>query len=244
MKELEVSLHRLNNTRVVKANLSLYYESDKYDTCELSFMSNDKPLSILSTTSGRIENDVVISYNMSQSEIFVEYLGDSKIECLVGYYKGDNLDYSITLDSVIEYDREIKEVAINSPVISTVSKEFNERLSDFKKHLKKTSSLWKFDLSCPNDVVLSPVTKGKDKIIIAFGEVSEEMLASDYFFSVDANAKVVNIPKEIFELKHPQYSSGCKIGVFELVKPDFINVDNVYFKVLISNTLSLVDFVR
>lgn len=99
-------------------------------------------------------------------------------------------------------------------------------------------------MACPDDVLLTVKEAGKDAALVCLGEIGEELSASDYVFQIDPFIKHLNFPKSLLREYHHLYTPGCSLGIFELIKPDFLGVKNVFYKILISNTLSLSSFAK
>jgi len=246
MSSIETQLFRSRDSRLLKNTITFDYKGD-FEQMIISFQCGEKVLDIYSTSAGRInavEKQVEIP-NLQPLEIYTEY-GEmsSKVDCLIGYYHQRELQHYEALSATFESGKQIVESAIEVPVIATVPESFSGKFRDFQEKLHRGMSLWKIEMSSTDNIGLTIKTTATEFSLFCFGEFSEEVLASDYIFPLDPKLTHLTIPREILEKKYSQYNPGCKIGIFELVKPDFVGVTDLYFKTLVSNTLSLGDFAK
>ncbi len=122
--------------------------------------------------------------------------------------------------------------------------DFTTRLDAFCDVLREARSKWEVQISCPDDILLSIKSHGERKILASFGEASKDVLGSDYVFTLFPKINLIKLPKEVFWDKYDQYAPSALLGVFELTRPGFIASKNVYFKIPISNSMSLSSFTR
>ncbi len=80
--------------------------------------------------------------------------------------------------------------------------------------------------------------------MVSFGEDSIEVTAADYVFRLDPQAPRIAIPREVIKRQYPKYQPQCKLGIFEIIEPDFIGVKGVFYKSRISNLLTLADIAK
>jgi hypothetical protein len=111
-------------------------------------------------------------------------------------------------------------------------KEFNSKLQG--------KSEWKVELSLKEDILVSFISFGNNNGTFVFGESSDSPIASDYFFQANSYFKQFILPIEIFSKNKDLYTKES-LGIFELVKPDFVQFPNYYKKRLVSN---LLDFAK
>ena len=97
------------------------------------------------------------------------------------------------------------------------------------------------ELSVSEDIVLEFVSQGKSPIFVSFGQESEEILATDYVFQLIPPVQKMSLPKEILLGRISQFPKETKLGLFELIIPDFIASSESYYKSLISNTITVGD---
>lgn len=224
---------------MLKVDLSLDFKKP-YEYATISFKCGDQKLTVTSTSMGNIDQEGNVKSNATNIEIYTEYCKISNIlECLVGFYNANELMYYETLVASFDNTKSILETHISIPYIGTVPGSYDVRFADFRKALKRHISSWKIGITCPDDVLLTVEKSGAHIALICFGETAGEVTASDYIFQIDPLINHINIPKSLLRKYYHLYTPGCSLGIFELIKPDFLGVKNVFYKVLISNHLSL-----
>ncbi len=244
MSSIAPTLYRSNDHRILKVDLILNYDKS-YDFSTISFKCGETKVEINTTSSGSIDREGNVKIVDNKCEMDLDYCDNYNIlECLVGYYIKNELIYYETLTASFDNTKGIENTEISIPTIGTIPGSYTNRLSDFLKSLDRRTSLWKIKISCPDDVLLKITKKGNVSAIVSFGEVSKDLRASDYIFNIDSELDQLNIPKDLVKKYYPNYAADTTLGVFELIQPDFLGVSNVYYKVLISNTLSLSSFTK
>lgn len=244
MSSMKTQLYRSADHRVLKVDLEINYAST-YDVCVISFKCKDETIDIISTSAGKVnlkeKNIEVVEENKLQ--IYLEYCTlYHELECLIGYYDNKVLQYYENLSNVFDSRKPIEANVASIMTIPTVLGSFSEKLSDFKTKLKSKISSWRVEVSCPDDILLIFHSSSEIPATMSFGEVSEEVLASDYLFTIDPTVSILNLPKDIVKKQYPKYLANCQLGVFEIVRPDFMPGDYCRYKTLISNSLGLSDF--
>lgn len=249
MKHFLASLIRLGDDYIISSNIKLNLK-EKCDYCSISFKCGTSLIKILSTTYGEIADGVNLiisdfSGGSPNINVSLEYCTSSnKLECLAGYYNNKSLVNYESFFTDFDNTKEIKSSNTIIPIISTRFKPFNERWDDFNKLCKSRTSPWEIKMSCRDDILINVVSKGGKPIVVSFGEMSDEVLSSDYLFELDENMDILYIPRLILEKKYKLYGLQCDLGIFELVQPDFINSEYVYKKVLVSNIMNISEFAK
>ena len=228
MGRAKALLQRRNDTRMINIEIELDF-SEKFDYASISFKCHNE-LEILATSVGHIQSNSIEVMHVGLIECQVEYSTSSNVlECLVGYYSEGVLIHHESILSDFDNQRAIEDISVDIPELKTVLGSFEDRLVDFKQTLRRTESSLHANVQYDEDDVLITFLSNRDKTsFLSFGEDSEEILASDYIFSVIPETKVLHIPKEIIK------SSGTRLSLWELVRPDFLSVSNVYYKVPVS----------
>lgn len=244
MSNLNVALYRTDDQRILKVSFVSGYEK-KYDYSMLSFKCSTETVSIISTSSGSIDRESNVKFTASKVELFVDYCESaSELECLVGYYQNNELlDYE-TLTAYFDNTQMIKAAEIAIPCLRTIPASFKDRFEDFFSALSRRKSSWKIQISCLDDVFLDIVARSNIPAMVTFGENTKDILASDYIFRLDSNIHKLTLPIEVIQQQSPKYTSQCQLGVFEVIKPDFLGAQGAYYKSLISNLITLSDIAK
>mgnify|MGYP001618156779 FL=1 len=236
MSNIKIELYRLKDVQVLKA--SLFLDFKKYEFATVFFKCNGIILDILSTSKGSINSDKSIKLYNTNADVFMEYCSENILECLIGYYDKKDLQYYETLTVNIDSTKDIESRNTLIQHIKTIPGTYKTKMDDFIKALSRITSAWKVSLSCPDDIVLSITTNSNNDAFFVFGENSLQPISSDLSFKLYSKITKMNIPKEIVRNNYDKYSSKSELGVYEVIKPDFLG-KNVYYKILISNTLLL-----
>lgn len=244
MSNLNVVLYRTDDQRILKVLFVSEYEK-KYDYSMLSFKCNTEMMNIISTSSGSIDREGNVKFTASKVELFVDYCESaSELECLVGYYRNNELlDYE-TLTAYFDNTQIITAAEIAIPYLRTIPASFKDRFEDFFSALSRRKSSWKIEISCSDDVFLDIVSRSNIPAMVTFGENTKDILASDYIFRLDFDIHKLTLPIEVIQKQYPKYTPQCKLGVFEVIKPDFLGTQGAYYKSLISNLITLSDIAK
>lgn len=239
MSNLKVTLYRADDQRILKVLLVLKYEK-KHDYSMISFKCGTETINILSTSSGNIDKEGNVKTVEPEVQLFVDYCeSTSKLECLVGHYRNNELlDYE-TLTAYFDNTQIIKAVEATIPHLRTIPAPFRDRFEDFFSALSRRKSSWNIQVSCQGDVLLDIVSRSNTSAMVTFGENTKEVLASDYVFRLDPSINKLILPMEI--VQKYKHTPQCQLGVFEVIKPDFLGTQGVYYKNLISNLIELSD---
>lgn len=244
MSSIDVNLYRSQDSRILKVEFVSDFKKS-YEYAVLTFKCDEQKLEAISTSKGTIDNEGNVRLIEKKAEIYVEYSTlSNKLECLVGYYvQNDLLDYE-ALTALFENDQQISPTSVSVPYLKTVPGSFKSRLDDFLEALERRKSQWKIDISCPDDLIMKITSSGRDSTMVSFGEDSVEITAADYLFRLDPQVSRIVIPREVIERQHPKYQPQCKLGIFEIIEPDFMGVKGVFYKSRISNLLTMADIAK
>lgn len=244
MSIIKSELFRSSNNRMIKVSLSLEYGKN-FDYATLAFQSDGSRIAILSTSTGSIDTHDNLEIKGKTAEIYLEYTNSSmNIECLIGYYENKELKYYETLKINAESNKEIEKSQLHISTIKTMHGSFKYKVDSFLESLNKRQSLWKMSISSKEDISVNVLNSGDSSIMISFGEESKDIMVSDYIFEAFSKIETFIIPREILKTQYPLYQPHCRLGIYELVKPDFIKNKNIYYKTLISNTIPLHEFAK
>ncbi len=239
MSSIKTKLFRSEDHQMLQVKLDIN-STQKYEYAMVSFKCGGESIDILSTSLGSINQDGELKLFGISTEIYVEYCEtDNELECLVGYYIKNKLKYYETLTSQFDNTKRIENTQVSVPLLRTIPGSYQERLDDFLDALQRRKSSWKIEVSCPDDILIKVKKSGKNPIMVAWGEDSANLMVSDLIFKVYPDLETINIPKDLTRKNYEQYSEKAKLGIFEIIEPDFVGIKNVFFKSLISNTLSL-----
>lgn len=235
--KIQISPYRLKDNLVLKIELFLDFKNHEF--AMIYFKCDNFVLDVLSTSKGNISYlDKSIKTQDSNIEIFVEYCFENKIECLIGYYTKNELLNNESLVTNIDFAKKIEFLNIEIPHICSIPGNYKDKFNDFIHAIERRVSNWKITISCPDDITLNINSTNKEASFFVFGEKSQQPISSDLEFKLYPNTTKINIPKEIIRNNYTKYSSKTELGVYEIIKPDFLG-KNVYYKVLVSNTLLL-----
>ncbi len=242
MSQIKAILHRSNDCRILKTDINCDY-SGVFDYALVSFKCGNNDLEVLSTSAGGIQDGNIKLYQPVRLHSFIEYCTEKDIlECLIGYYVQKELVYYENLSAIFDHQKIIKNSNVSVPELRTVNSSFTNRFSDFKETLKRAKSSWNAEIKLQDDILVLFSSNGEQSALLSFGEESEDVLASDYIFNIEPPTNKLYIPRDFFNRRREQYSLGCKLGVFELIKPDFVSNSNLYYKIPICNTKPLLEF--
>jgi hypothetical protein len=218
---------------------------DPFDYAIVSFKCGDTKLEVVSTSQGSIDQEGNVKTSSLQLTVDVDYCETSpNLECLVGYYRENELLNYETLTAPFDNTKGIVKTHISIPNLGTIPGSYKSRFADFQQALERRKSSWQIKMSCPDDILLEISRKGVLPVMVTLGEITRELTLSDYVFSLNPDLDQLNIPKDLLRQRYSYYAAGCELGIFELLQPDFLAVKNVYYKVLISNTLPLSSFAK
>lgn len=244
MSNLNVSLYRTDDRRILKVEFASEYEKE-HDYYMLSFKCNSETVDVISTSSGSIDGEGNVKSKGVNVDLFIDYCESApELECLVGYYQNNELlDYE-TLTAYLDNTQVIKAEEIAIQYLRTIPASFKDRFDDFFSALSKRKSSWEIRISCQDDIFLDIVSRSNVSTMVTFGENTRDVLASDYVFSLEPNLHKLTLPIEVVQKKYPKYTPQCQLGIFEVIKPDFLGIEGAYYKSLISNLITLSDIAK
>jgi hypothetical protein len=109
---------------------------------------------------------------------------------------------------------------------------------------RNDGSQWQLKIAVPNNIVVSVQKHGDHRALFAFGEISDQVVASDFIFSIGPHDETVVIPRHIFWRNYERYSNNAEIACSELLQVDNPRLKNIHYKVPVSNRLKFLDFPR
>lgn len=240
MSKIDVQSFRVNNDHLLRVRLNV--DSVKCEKYEVKLQVNRQNMHVLSTSKGIITRNNVISVlgGFDYLEVFADYpkQGESG-ECFVSFQNGDELVHSESLKFDINRKSTVTPLNNDIEVVKTLGMDFESRMKSFVDRLSsKTLSKWSAYLSVDGDITVQIKAAPKTRSWAAFGEKSNEILATDILLSLDPDTRKIIIPIEAVWVNFDAYDTSS-LYLFELVQADFHNVPNVYYKTKISNAVNL-----
>jgi hypothetical protein len=241
-------LFRTNDVRLVQASISIGYENP-FHSSTVEFRAGSRRVNILSVDKGSIADNVI---HLDASRKFINSTIDhvdniETIDCLISYLNEHNeLIDSENVELPVDKRGSIRPSLVQMVTVETDINNFRERDKQFRRNLKGKKPLnWRVRLDIQDDVVVEILSSGDKAIYVAFGEINEDVLASDVIFQLVPGVTTFVIPREVIWMKYGQYAVDAKLGISGLVKADFHLVKNIFYKSSISNnSLSLSDLPR
>lgn len=241
MNKIFIQQFILENDNLIRAKVILSYK--KYHKLIIMFKEEDYVFNIISTSQGIIsENQIHITQQIDFVQVFLEDISKfAKCECILSYFddKGELIHTDI-MDFEIYNKISIKSSEQYADIVkSNKNQTFKNRMQQFAKTINEgLGSKWSVRLQYENDIIMYVRTKSQNNCIMSLGEHSESVIDSDIVFSVNKNCKKIILPIEALWLKYNKYNTKT-IACYELVKPDFVNLSNLYYKRKISNYLNI-----
>lgn len=206
-----------------------------YDTVHLSFYCGGKQLAIIKTSAGHIVDNSISSIPQSLN-VIMEYSSlDPIIECIaIGINQGKEVFQDI-LSCSFDNSLGINYKPTKPRVIQTMNLNYDARMNEFFQYMTEPQSKWKVHLHLDNVIKLQ-VQDFEDKEIIAcVGDPSVNVQCTDLIFKLYPTIKEMFIPlNAIQNIKN--------VGVFELVSPDFVETNDLFYKIPISNIVKRDNF--
>lgn len=214
--------------------LTIEISARSYDYCMISVIPKS---AIISSDAGSILNDEIKVISDRKLKICLDYpYGQSSLECIISFFMMDKLIDSESMIVPVKFKEPIIKKDFSIPVIRTQAKNFEDGIKSISSALNKGISLWEAELALKDGILVSFIRQSDEIGVFAFGEPSQNLMASDYLFQASKELNQFVIPIEIFWKNKDLYTQS-KLGVYELVKADCITLKNYYFKRLISNFL-------
>lgn len=234
------------NGKTPVLQIKLLLEGQFADEYHITFTIDGVPINILSTSSGVLKLNSIITQNKTPITILLQIPNSSgPAECYIAYMQNGTLTNFERLTFSVDLNQYSVPVSSFTPKSSGFN--FRHQFTQFKENLKRVRSPWKFTLKSNEDeIVISIKTTNleNERVYVCFGEESDEVLASDLIFWVENDVKNILLPKEIIQNRVRSYSTGARLGCFVLTKCDCHRIDNVYYKTPASNFLGLNDVGR
>lgn len=205
----------------------------------IEFKGEPDPI-IVATSAGAIYENRILAFKEKRFMVYLEYPYDNKdIICTLSYVENDKIVDHETFDIPIQ-KRDRPPVTKKGSTIQTDGESYKSRLEEFQKLLTQSKICAKVEAK--EDIIVIFDEPIKNSNWYAFGQISNRIQISDFVTKVLPGQFKVIIPIEVFWQQYSKYKAGVQLGFFEIVKADFLTAANVYYKRLISNTLSLSDF--
>jgi hypothetical protein len=196
----------------------------------IQFVTGTERVRIFSTNKGFIYDEQVFVPN-SEASIDIDFQpGVQSVDCILSTYRYRDL---VSSSSNVVSVPSIPHVSNPAPApleIKTVSKNYKERMEEFKKILLGRRSSWVLSLESNEDISLTVLSGGDAIRLMCVGERSDRLLSSDFLFYLYPGTKKINIPRGLL-------SHSKEVAAFELVVPDFLPTKNSYFKLPASNRI-------
>lgn len=237
MTELTAKYLRVDNKSVIRVDIII--DKTGFNKIAVVFKSNNISVLPISVSNGIISGtDIIIT---GRSSIYLDAADHGEnIDCIISYYKDniifDNevISFNVKINSVSATEKEIA-------VVKTGGRDFASRLKYIREALDKTISSWHLSAIIDRDIIITCKYIGKKyvKSTMCFGDISTELLWTDFFFTVDSTIKKFIIPIEITTKMKKEYIDTSRLCCSELMKSDFHKLDNVFYKKRVSNIISL-----
>lgn len=204
---------------------------------ELGFWSESHPIEIAGSTVGHISDNKVLLKKVQIAEVLIPY-NNKPIECRMSYIDDNNLVASKTEIFVLEQRPSVQTAEKENPVISFGGTSFENRMSNIQNVIGNNKSKWQLKLSVSDHVVVQVLRYGAKPITVCFGEPGHELSFPDFIFTVYPQNYTFVIPVELINKNRKMYGSD-RLSVFELIKPDFHKIPDIYYKRIISNSIDI-----
>lgn len=242
MSKVEAQPFRIDKDNLIRVRI--YITHMECQGISIQFKNSDQ-IEIVSTSSGSIlGNEVKIASVPEYVQIFITGSNSKDYECLISYLNGTSLIHSESVTFTMDKTATISPSPTEIASIKGDGNNWNIREKHFKEVVqgRRQSSLWQVFLSCTNDIIVTVKTRSNKRCFMTFGAESDIVLHSDFLFPVDPDVKKIVIPAEAFWINYGKYNlKYSQVACFELIKPDFISIGNVFYKRKISNWLNVED---
>jgi len=235
------SIIRHNDNYYIDVELNIDYSN--FDNCVISFSDG---YYIVSSNAGHIIDNTVSVTKTSKVVVRIKHESALKgTECFVSYYINEELQH---FDSIIIDTSDINSITDTNISVDNIDGSmtsiFEQKMETFYSVLNKKKPDFSLKIDIDNDIIINIINAPKDSTYISFGEITESLLSSDIILSLYHNIKQIIIPKEIIWKTYDQYSSSSDIGCCKIVSPSFCSIKNNYYKIIVSNKLTLSDLPR
>jgi len=228
------------DSKILKSNNDKYVViviKEVSDKCDKFMIRFDENVEIISSSSGYIKSGVlVVTEPVREIEVVISTpihiikTSVSLTSYLGTQIKTESLDIILPAMKTQHKSNIIRNISINLP-----------SYKDTDQYLKTANlSSWTLNLSI-NENIYIDITKTDDResIYVCFGDMSSIISSGDLVFVLNKDYPVI-IPKEIPWIKHKEYK-GYILGCFEIVSLDCDPINNIFYKVPISNALNTSD---
>ncbi len=243
MSKIDTEILRSRDERLLKVGAQVDYRGS-FDRFSLELTSASGNLPIVSTSAGSIIENKVFSSQKNFVQIFADLIDVDELDCLISYFRGQELIHFETLPIVLKNTGVIQKDTVVLENISSIDAGYIEKTEHINKTYALFKTSWRAFVSVDNEILIRFTKRGSDKTYVSFGEITPNLLASDLIFSVDHNTSEVIIPKEMAWSKYNKYSLDTDLGCCLIVTADFHSLTNKYYKVKISNGIGLSDLPR
>ena len=236
MSSIRADIVRINDTLCVKTVLSLDHMSK--GSCEIEFKIGQQHLSILHSSDGSIYEDKV---HLTQTKAIIEMILEYQpglIECIISYLNSQNLLAHEALQFEVDKLQQIASSTIAIERTQSVNDDFMARMGAMFLSSDKT---WRFVVAIQNNIHIQVLKSGGQRSFLAFGENNPQITCIDFIFPVDVGTTTIIIPKELVWGRYNLYSINARLGCYLLAQADFHNIQHLYHKIPVSNTLPLSD---
>lgn len=200
----------------------LIYPKLDFEYITLEFDDN---VDIIATSKGHIKNNMIIVDEECHS-LPVDLMCPQEmnnVNCSLVYYKNGDIQ------------QDTQEFFIHNTIKKQVIREYRD--------IEKAESNWKLSISIEhNGLKVEIKEKNSHNIFVSFGEKEEVVSYSDFIFAILDDVKSFMIPIELIEKNRKNYSNNSEIGCSELIKGNHFSLNNIYYKIPISNFIRISDF--
>jgi len=231
MNKIESHSFILDDEKLIRVKMFLL--PIKSDKVSIIFKSNKNIIPIVSTSHGLItsENNIDIKGVCEYLQVFIHSPESPDCECIVSFFN-QGLIHSESIQFKIDNLGIITTVSTDFEIIKSSGKSFKAKMSNFQKNI--SSSKWNVFLSIEEDIVVNIRSPYKRHKLLSISDDEKEITVNDLIFKVNYNTKKIFIPKEWIIKMNLQ-----NISCYEIIKPDFIKLDNMYSKRQVSNTIDV-----
>lgn len=237
MSSINVQSYRSEDESLLRCTIKIDYQG-KYDTCSIELIND---MVLLFTSDGSItENKLILAKPKSIIHIICKpQVNMQHATFIVSYFNDNQLAHS-------------EHISASFDGVGAISNKQNIRVREIKlsggfkpnnmaNYLPTIVSPWKVNLTLQSDIVARITSSGLKCTYMAFGEHSAEVSCHDLLFLVDTNMKKIIVPIEIVWKFYANYTTDALLSFYEIVKPDCCSIDNLYYKIKVSNAIKLSD---
>lgn len=221
--KIKHKIERINQTLsiIIECNIELRKNST------ISIANNDNIISPMAVDNGYIKNNkIFITSNHVIIKLPYSY---GVFELIYSYNTEKDIISSESMKFSIE-KIDIKSINENDQILYNNIVKSSYNFQDVSKWLTLDNTFgWKAIVHFEDDIKIRFIKKG-NLSALCLGEKTHELIHSDYIFNLTDKQNEINIPKTLI-----QKLDNKQIGCFVLCKGNFYNIDNLYYKIPISN---------